>query len=91
MFQPVTKAETKTIVSTETLIDVEREIAEQIRRIQRYFYKLNNNLGTVETATKNLKDAFRIIDELLQEGSIGSDKSEQLEEYRQRFLQITTP
>ena len=51
---------------------MEREIAEQIRRIQRYFYKLNNNLGTVETATKHLKDAFRIIDELLQEGSIGS-------------------
>lgn len=88
MFQPVSKAETRVFVSTETLTDTEREVSEMLRKIQSYIWKLNNKVGKAETARKNIEDAFRIIDELRKESNISSDLAGKVEDYRQKFKSI---
>lgn len=80
------------IVSTEIRDDVEREIAEQIRRVQRYFSKWNNRGkggGKPETILENIADAFRIIDELKKENPISNDLAGKVEEYRHKFKNTT--
>lgn len=91
-FQPVSVPGTKVIVSTEIRDDVEREIAEQIRRIQRYFSKWNNRGrggGKPETIRENIQDAFLVIKNLQGQGNISIDLKQKVSELWNKFIEIT--
>lgn len=88
MFQPETKAETKLLVSTETLTDTEREVSELVRKIQSYNWKLTNKVGKQETAENNIREAFRVIDLLTKDTPISHILTGKVEEYRQLFKNI---
>lgn len=88
-FQPVSVPETKVIVSTEIRDDIEREIAEQIRRIQRYFSKWNNRGkggGKPETIQENIADAFRVIQTLQRQGDISPAMKQKVSEHWGKFV-----
>lgn len=88
-FQRVPASGTKVIVSTEIKEDVEREIAEQIRRIQRYFSKWNNRGkggGKPETIRQNIKDAFDVIKTLQGQGEISTGMKQKIAAHWNKYL-----
>lgn len=90
-FQDSPRTETKVIVSTETVPDVEREISGQIRRIQRYNSKLEQGIGKAATAYKNIADALKTINELLESGTPTENKMEQIKAFRAKFEEHIKP
>lgn len=88
-FQRVPVPETRVIVSTEVRDDVEREIAEQIRRIQRYFSKWNSRGkggGKPETIRQNIEDAFAVIKTLQGQGEISTGMKQKIAEHWNKYI-----
>jgi hypothetical protein len=91
-FQPVSAPETKVLKQTIIRDDIEREVAEQVRNIQRYFTKWENRGkggGRPETILANLASFFKTIAQLQQEGDISTALKTKVMELHLKYQTIT--
>lgn len=83
--------ETKVLVQTEIRDDIERAVADEVRKIQRYMAKWNNRGkggGNPDTILRNLATFFETIKTLQQEGDISSDLKEKVVSYFSQYQKL---
>ena len=91
--QAVSAPETKVLKQTIIRDDIEREVAEQVRNIQRYFHKWENRGkggGRPETILANLATFFQTIRQLQQEGDISATLKQKVVENWDKFQNLNT-